>query len=151
MTIIWTKEDYIPFAASANYSQHNRLNHFSMTSINLLFIHFFLIVFISAAWGNDIRYKPTYNTLMLNLMIPQPSMNCKNLFWPIKEESYFCTFFYRRKKIPCYKFLFVTLTRHEVFVVISVKFKIHTSGFGKRIGFLEAITHCKIWSWKEPT
>ena len=76
-TITWTKEDYIPFCTSANYSQHSRLNHFSMTSIKLLFMYFLLIVFVSAAWNNNIRYKPTYNPLLLNLMIPQPSMNCR--------------------------------------------------------------------------
>ena len=60
------------------YSKHSRLNYFSMNSIKFIFIHFFFIVFISAARDNNIRYKPTYNTLMPNLMIPKPSTNSGN-------------------------------------------------------------------------
>ena len=96
--VIGIKEDYTPFAPSANYSKHSRLNHFSMNRINLLFIALLFIVFISATWNNDIRHKHTYNPLMLYLMKPKPSMNCgKYALTNQGGKLVFAPFFYCRK------------------------------------------------------
>ena len=119
---MWTKEDYIPFTASANYSKHSRLNHCSMTSIKLLFIHFFLIVFISASWNYNIRYKPTYKPLMLNLMIPQPSKNCGKPVLNNYGKEQFLNLFSIAEKNPMLQITICYLTRHKLFDIIAIKF-----------------------------